>query len=731
MRMKKRILVTACVGSLFLATSVRADDPVCAGAICDSCVAPLFPASPLATPRAGRATVDTRMEADAYQVRADGEYVAQGNVVMQRADQVVTSDRVEYRTQNEQATFPGPLRYQDEQLLATGAKGRWSASEGTLLEQMVFQMRDGRGNGQAASASVVESISALTNATFTSCDPADPAWSLAATKIEIDSEAEIGRAENVRLKLGSVPIFYWPRLSFPTSTARKTGFLYPQIGSANDSGIDLIVPYYINLAPNYDATIKPRFIQERGEMLAAEFRHLGAASQSEFEFSWLDQDDKTGERRSSVDFRHLQRFGLNWFLNADLRDVSDDRYFEDFGDSLSAVATSLLPSSAYITGRTPSWTFSFGGDRQEVTDPRLPLSAEPYRRLPRATFDYLSPNLSGPQFQLDSEFVRFSKETVNGGNRVDLTPAVIWPLERSFGFIRPKIAYRYTAYDLERPSDRTPTRGLPITSLDAGLVFDRPANWFGTSGTQTLEPRIYALHVPFENQDDLPLFDTQAFTFGWGSLFRDNAFTGADRQIDARQVTTALSTRYLDDAGLERLRFSIGQIRYLDAPRIGLPGAPARTHRGSSLIADMEVNWSDDWSLAGTYQFDPAIDETELSSVYVQKRFLERGVVNLGYRYRNDLFEQVDFSAAIPIRDNWLLIARLNQSLAEDELLEGLAGFEYSTCCIAVRILGRRYVRNIEGDLNNGIYVELEFKGLGSLGRPAGDFLRRAILGYR
>lgn len=725
MRMKKRLLALACL----LPTSSWAAD-TCFGALCQSCVAPLFTPNQTLI-NAGRDEADTHIEADKYQLGKDGAYRAQGNVVMQRADQEVKSQSAEYQTEPPQAAFPTPLSYQDQRMLATAESGTWSADDGTILNQVLFQMRDGRGNGRAETASLVNNKSALTRATFTSCDPAHPAWSLAAQKIEIDSDKQIGRAENVRLQLGKVPIFYWPRMSFPTDSKRKTGFLYPQLGSANDSGFDLIVPYYLNLAPNYDATLKPRYIQERGLMLAAEARYLGQASLTEFEFSWLDQDRKTDDRRTSFDFRHHQRFGANWFLNADIRDVSDDRYFEDFGDSLSSVATSLLPSTAYLTGRAPSWTFSIGGDRQEVTDPRLPLNVEPYRRLPRATFDYLSPNLSGPQFQLESEMVRFSKDGVDGGNRLDLTPSVVWPLERSYGFLRPKIGYRYTAYELDRDVDSSPTRGLPIASLDSGLIFEREANWFGADGTQTLEPRVYALYVPYENQDNLPLFDTQAFTFGWGSLFRDNAFTGADRQIDAKQVTAALTTRYLDDAGLERLRFSLGQIRYLDPPRIGLPGTPLRDEPGSAYVADLELNWTKDWTLAATHQYDPAISATELSSVYVQRHFWDRGVVNVGYRYRRDLFEQVDVSTAIPIKDNWLLIARLNQSLRDDELLEGLAGFEYSTCCIAVRILGRRYVRNIEGDLNNGIYVELEFKGLGSLGRRAEDFLRRAILGYR
>ncbi|WP_170113021.1 LPS-assembly protein LptD [Ahniella affigens] len=723
--MKMRLLALACL----LPTPALAAD-TCFGALCQSCVAPLFTPNQTLI-NEGRDTADTHIEADRYQLGKDGQYSANGNVVMQRADQEVKSESATYQTEPPKAAFPAPLSYQDQRMLATAQSGTWSADDGTLLNQVLFQMRDGRGNGRAETASLAGPKSALTRATFTSCDPAHPAWSLAAQKIEIDSDKQVGRAENVRLQLGKVPIFYWPRMSFPTDAQRKTGFLYPQLGSANDSGFDLIVPYYLNLAPNYDATLKPRYIQERGLMLAAETRYLGEASLTEFEFSWLDHDRKADDRRTSFDFRHQQRFGANWFLNADIRDVSDDRYFEDFGDSLSSVATSLLPSSAYLTGRAPSWTFSVGGDRQEVTDPRLPLNVEPYRRLPRATFDYLTPNLSGPQFQLESELVRFSKDGVDGGNRLDLTPAVIWPLERSYGFLRPKLGYRYTAYELDRDIDSSPTRGMPIASLDSGLIFEREANWFGADGTQTLEPRVYALYVPYENQDNLPLFDTQAFTFGWGSLFRDNAFTGADRQIDAKQVTAALTTRYLDDAGLERFRFSLGQIRYLDPPRIALPGTPLRDEPGSAYVADLELNWTKDWTLAATHQYDPAVSATELSSVYVQRHFWDRGVVNVGYRYRRDLFEQVDVSTAIPIKDNWLLIARVNQSLRDDELLEGLAGFEYSTCCIAVRILGRRYVRNIEGDLNNGIYVELEFKGLGSLGRRAEDFLRRAILGYR
>lgn len=720
---------------LSLASPVLANESVCTVvAPCPSCAPPLFSADANSADASSRAVADTVLSAQRVSILAENQYLAEGDVRFLRADQRMWSQRLNYNADTAVGSIDVPLRFQDTDLLATADKAEWHEDGDSRLDDVKFQMRSGRGNGSAGTVTLTQQdLTHMERASFTSCDPADPAWSIHARLLDIDNIRNIATARNVTLRIGDVPVFYFPWLQFPTTDARATGVLAPTLGNSNNAGIDLVVPVYLNLAPNYDATLSPRWIADRGTMLGGEFRYLGKSFGGEFEFSYLGNDRKLADTgnddRHSFDFRHRQRFSQNWSLNADLRDVSDDRYFEDFGDSLSSVATSLLPSSAYLNGRGNGWSLSMGGDRVEVTDPRFLAGAEPYRRLPRIFGSYASTNLRGPVVGVDAEWVRFAKSDFVGGDRHDVTPWITWPLEGTSWFVRPRYAYRMTGYALDAGSNRSPSRDVPITSVDAGLIFERQA---GNSGwTQTLEPRLFALHVPYRNQDDLPLFDTQELTFGFAQLFRENTFTGADRQVDANQVAFALTSRWLDEKGQERIRAGLGQIHYFDAPRVVLPGVIPRESSGSAYIAEIALALSDRWSVNMAQQWDPEIDHSVLGSAGLQYQFDNGSLVNLAYRYRRNLLEQVDVSTAIPLNAHWKLVARFNQSLRDDSILEAFAGFEYESCCYAVRVLGRRYVRNLEGDLNNAIFFELELKGLARIGRDTEEFLQRAILGYR
>lgn len=720
---------------LSLATPVLANESVCTiVAPCPACAPPLFAADAQPGNAAERAAADTVLNARRMNIVAENQYRAEGDVRFARADQRMWSQTLSYNADKGEGVIDAPLRFQDSDLLATAASAQWSEEGDSTLADVDFQMRSGRGNGHADKVTLTQQdLTHMDRASFTSCDPADPAWSIHARLLDIDNKRNRATARNVTLRLGDVPVFYFPWLQFPTTDARATGVLAPTLGNSNNAGIDLVVPVYLNLAPNYDATISPRLIADRGLMLGGEFRYLGRTLGGEFDFSYLGNDRKIDDARDddrySFDFKHRQRFGAHWSLAADLRDVSDDRYFEDFGDSLSSVATSLLPSSAYLSGRGNGWSVSMGGDRVEITDPRFLPGAEPYRRLPRIFGSYASTNLRGPIVGVDAEWVRFAKNDFIGGDRHDVTPWVAWPFEGASWFVRPRYAYRMTGYALDGGTDRSPSRNVPIASLDSGLVFERG---FGSHGwTQTLEPRLFGLYVPYRNQDDLPLFDTQELTFGFAQLFRENTFTGADRQTDAKQAAFALTSRWLDDKGQERVRASAGQIHYFDAPRVLLPGGVTRTASGSAYVAELGVSLSEDWSFNVAQQWDPEIDRSVLGTAGVQYRFDNGSLLNLAYRYRRNQLEQVDISTAIALNERWKLVARFNQSLRDDALLEAFAGVEYESCCYAVRVLGRRYVRNLEGEMNNAIFFELELKGLARLGRDTEQFLQRAILGYR
>jgi LPS-assembly protein len=662
------------------------------------------------------------------------KYVLEGDARITRLDQQLLADRLTYWNETTAYLAEGNVRYQDRGLLLSASKAEGTTTpNASTLDDVRYQLLSSRGNGRAAQAKLVDPDHAvMQQVTYSTCDPDDLRWEFRADDLALDQVTGIGRGHDVTLRYRDVPIFWLPYARFPIDDRRQSGFLYPSIGGGGNSGFDFTLPYYLNLAPNYDATLYPRIVGQRGFMIGGEFRYLTMRHRGLLEFTWLPNDRDADRDRGYFHFDNTSSLNSQWGLAVNLNDVSDDRYFEDFGNSLSTVATSLLPSSAYLNGRGTWWTASVGGDRYQITDPTLDDQFEPYRRLPRATFegehDLIGPLRGG----VKSEFVSFSKENAIEGERLDAYPYLTLPLEGAAWYVRPEVGYRYTRYELDRERNPSPQRSLPIASVDAGLVFERDTTLFGTSFLQTLEPRAYYLRVPYRNQDELPVFDTQPITFDFPELFRSNRFAGADRQMDANNLTLALTSRLLEsDSGVERLSASFGQIRYFDEQRVQLPGVPATDYSGSAYVAELDLHITDRWRVRLADQWDPNDDRTDLSAVSLQHRFGDVGVLNASYRYRRDFIEQTDFSALVPLNDTWSLIGRWNYSLRDSRTLESFLGIEHDSCCVVWRVIGRHYVRNAEGRANNALYFEIEFKGIGAIGQKTDDFLRRAILGYR
>jgi len=688
--------------------------------------------------QADRAQAYIDIDAETIDVSGQDIYILEGETRLRRADQRLRADRLDYVHSAATYRASGAVRYQDARLAveASHIEGNITADTSRLAD-VRYQLLALRGNGAAESATLAGPTGDFSSVSYSTCDPAQPSWVLRADRMHLDQERGVGSMRNATLRLGRVPVFWLPYASFPIDDRRRSGFLYPSIGSANDSGIDLRVPYYLNLAPNHDATVSARVLGRRGVALGAEYRYLYAQHGGQIEGDWLPNDDLTGRDRGSARLRHSGRFSEFWSIYADLNHVSDDRYFEDFGDSLAIASTSLLPSQLSVNGRGRYWRASLAAERWEITDPLIEDLAEPYRRLPRVSASWDQPILDWLELRLDAEAIAFSHDVRADATRYDLRPAIRLPFERAWGYLRPEFAWRETGYSLDSDfadsgfAERSPSRSLPVSSLDAALNFERQTTLFGDSYTQTLQPRLYYLRVPFEAQDALPIFDTQELTFDLGQLFRPNRFTGADRQGDGNQATLAVTTRLFDNAsGSERLSASLGQIRYFNDQRVQLPGVPARNASGSAYVGELELALSERFALGLSQQWDPEIDATTVTGVSAAWRGRSGALFNMAYRYRRDVLEQTDAAFAIPISAAWRAVGRWNYSLRDDSTLESFAGFEWESCCVAARVLGRHYVRNREGEKNNALYVEIELKGLGSFGRKSGDFLSQAIEGY-
>lgn len=710
---------------------------------------------------------DFPANASANAVRSTDEkhYQFEGDAELKRLDQLLRADEILYDSETTDYDARGNVRYQDRGLLlsADNAKGNTNLDQCTL-DNARYQLLSSRGNGEAKVIVVEDTSHAnLTESTYSTCDLVTPQWTFRSREMKLDQDEGIGRARDVTFLVHDVPVFWLPFARFPLDDRRVSGFLFPDFGYSDQRGFDVTLPYYLNLAPNYDATLLPRLMTDRGLMLGGEFRYLTDSSTGTFAFEYMPHDDKVDEENalysdSVPDNRYWYKwtdvtgFNQNWSASVNINRVSDDRYFEDFGRGLYSSAISLLPSSAYLNGHGDWWSASIGGDEYQITDPTIAEQFEPYRRLPRMTFNGEKEFLGDLSWGVNSEFIAFSKDHALEGQRFDVFPYLALPIETAAYFIRPQIGYRYTTYNLEHLSESTnplvdnshPDRGVPIFSLDTGLVFERSLTIGDEAWTQTLEPRAYYLRVPYRNQDDIPIFDTQEIPFSFGELFRTNRFVGGDRQMDANNLSLALTTRLLEDAtGEEHLSASIGQIRYFEDQRVQLPGVPRTDFSDSTYAGEIDLRINDRWRITLDQLWNPNTDRTDLSAVTLQNRFGDSGVVNLSYRYRRDFLEQVDLSALVPITPAWRLIGRWNYALndptavptdpngQDGRTLERFIGIEHDSCCIAWRVLARHWIHTIEGDADNAIYFELEFKGIGSLGQKTDDFLRRGILGYQ
>ncbi len=653
-----------------------------------------------------------------------------GNVVLQRADQRLSTDSLSYDRDSGQLVLPGALVYEDALMEIRADSASYNlASETGNFTGLEYLLAAAAGRGSAASASLVNRHqSVLLQVDFTTCPPGNDDWHIVADQITLDQQTGRGTAKKAKIVFKGVPILYAPSFSFPIDDRRQSGFLYPTLGSASDNGLDINVPWYWNIAPQMDATLIPRLISDKGLMLGSQFRWLSERSFGQIDAEYLPDDNDTNTDRHYYSLKHRFRINRAWRTDVLASRVSDDRYFIDFGQSLAQTSRQFLRSAASLQGKGNYWNFSLSADDFQVIDPVVGESREPYRRLPRLSYGLDLP-LAGSQFdlRLDSELVYFDKDIGVTGTRLDVYPRIRWNYERSAGFFTPSVGYRSTSYDIDRLdgfTDDSPNRGTLIASLDGGLFFDRTLK---SGDLQTLEPRFFYLYVPFEQQDDLPDFDTAELTYGFSQLFHYNRFAGADRQGDASQLTLALSSRIMDaKTGLERFTINAGQLFYFSDRRVQLlPGDAPETRSSNDFVLEMTYRPSSAILASAGLQWDWDKDKVNVGWASIQYTGKNSLQMVVDYRFRRTRLEQVDFRARWPIGNGWNLVGRWNYALDDNDTLEALAGFEYNSCCWALRIMGRHYLRDRNGDSRNALLVELELTGLGSIGRNRYSLFQR------
>jgi len=663
-----------------------------------------------------------------------GDASLTGNVRIRLGQRLLTADAAQVDAERRTVKLQGTVEYLDPTLHVRGQGGDFSA-EGGSFEGAEFELLDRSVRGAARDVRLRDqTILDLDGVTYTACPPGDEDWRLRAGRISLNQDTRIGTGRDVRLDFKGVPILYTPWISFPVGDERKSGLLFPTVGSSGKTGTQIAVPWYWSIAPNYDATFTTRYFSSRGLRIDPEFRYLTERSRGSVNAEYLFDDLEDGGSRSFVDVRHVTHFAPLTRLRIDAANASDDDYFEDFGVGFEGTSITYLERLAETRHDTEHWSLAGRVQNFQILDQALPDEDAPYSLLPQLAAVGRWRELGyGFGAWVRAEAVNFQRDTGPEGLRFDVEPAIDWREERGGAYVGASAAWRATGYslsDVEPGGDDTPSRSLPLFSVESGFVLERDAGSRGQR-LQTLEPRALFLYVPYRAQDDLPVFDSALPDLNLVQLFRSNRYVGADRVGDANQLSLGITTRLLNASGGQQfLSATLGQAIYFEDPRVRLPDEPVRDRSSSDMVAELDLAAFKHWNARLGYQWNPDETQTERSEFYLQYRPASNRVVNAGYRFRRDLLEQFDVSAAWPITTQWRGFGRWVYSLREDKTLDQFIGVEYGACCWALRVVTRRFVSSRTGDTDTSIGLQLELKGLSSVGVDNEAFLRDAIRGY-
>ena len=686
--------------------------------------------------------------------RTDLETILEGDAILRRGDTVIRADRLEYYQPDDLARARGNVRINRAGNVYEGPllELKVESFEGFFIQPKYrFLLNDGHGEADRADF-IDDKRVVVRNATFTTCRRLAgpswlPDWILRAATLRLDYEEDTGVAEGAVLSFKGVPILPVPYLSFPLSDQRKSGFLPPSMGLGNVNGAELTLPYYWNIAPNRDATFFPTLMTKRGVDLGAEFRYLESNYSGGIRGNVMPADRLRDSSRWGVAATHrgtvdtgiaaIGALGLNLNLNR----VSDDNYWRDFTRTTPSLTQRLLANDA-----TASWGRGFFSASaralkwQTLQDAASPITP-PYDRLPQVSARYARINLSGFDVSLDADYTRFESDRLLTGQpnakRTYSLAQISRPWTSQAGFITPKLQLHASNYQFDAPladGALSASRIVPTFSLDSGLVFERDTSYFGRAFRQTLEPRAFYVATPFRQQNLLPNYDSGANDFNFASIFTENAFVGNDRISDSNLLTLGLTTRLLDpQSGAESVRLGIAQrLRFKDQT-VTLPGGTPATDRLSDLLLGAAVNWSPQWSVDATVQFNPEDKRSVRSTLGARYSPGNYRVLSAAYRYQRAASEQLDVAWQWPLNDlwgdrgqdlgagrgqgdgRWYSVGRLNYSLADRKLVDTVVGLEYDAGCWLGRIVLERLQTGLTS-ANQRIMFQLEFLGFSRLG---------------
>lgn len=682
------------------------------------------------------------------------------NASVRRADSVLKAGFIRYNKGTSVMNAQGNARLIRDGNIVVGPSLTYTTDKETgQVQQPNFWLESG-GAGVGSKAEITSrSTMTVHDMTYSGCPCPAPAWYIESKKLDLDFDANEGVARNAVLYFKDFPILASPYLTFPLKKERKSGFLIPTFASTSQTGFDFTLPYYINIAPDYDATVQTRSMSKRGVQLGGEFRYLGESYAGTYGGTYLSNDTQTGTDRWLYSVQHAQSFGKGFYGSLNLNGVSDDNYFKDFSIlAVNQASTTYLPKTGVVGWADKYWQSSVTvATYQTLQTESAPIRPQ-YNLLPSVALNGARYNVKGFDVVTQNAATSFEMPlTRNGqrqgqdGQRYSSYTSVAMPIVQPGWYITPKVGVNVTRYDTNwyqatGLGGRVPTneRVLPIMSLDAGMTFERSASFFGSNSIQTLEPRIYYLNVPYRDQSNLPVYDTTLADFSFSRAFQENIYTGGgDRIANANQVTLALGSRMLDEeTGFERMSVAVGQQIYFEDQKVTLPGEVPRTNVKSEFLIGASAALTNTLTTGLSLQYNPYDQMWDRTQVGLRWNPKRAASISASYRYQRQptgLYqpqdqEQVSVSFQWPLTKKVYAVGRVDYSLLSNPNLQvvprvtqAIAGIEYKgDCCWTARVVYQSYAID-PTQANNAIFFQLELSGLGQLGQNAMGLLGSSI----
>jgi LPS-assembly protein len=709
-----------------------------------------------------------------------------GNVDINQGNSRLRADEVQlHQKQPEGAAEPvrtvdalGNVHYDDNQVILKGPKG-WANlnTKDTNVWEGDYQMvgRQGRGKADLMKQRGENRYTILENGSFTSCLPGSDTWSVVGSEVIHDREEQVAEIWNARFKLGPVPVFYSPYLQLPVGDKRRSGFLIPNAKYSTTNYFEFYLPYYWNIAPNMDATITPHYIHKRGNIMwENEFRYLTKAGTGLMELDYLPSDKVFNDEHPTEGDRHRwlyywQHAGVMdqvWRFNVDYTKVSDPYYFNDF-DSKYGSSTDGYATQKFSVGyANQNFNATVSAKKFQVFSSQ---TASTYGAEPQLDVNWTQNDVGPFDTRVYAQAVHFvnTNSDMPEATRVHLEPTINLPLSNDWASLNTEakmMATHYQQKNLDWYNNRYNTdleesvnRVLPQFKMDGKLIFERDMN-LANGYTQTLEPRMQYLYVPYRDQSKIQNYDSSFLQSDYSGLFRDRTYGGLDRIASANQVTTGVTTRVYDDAAVERFNVSVGQIYYFTEARTGDDDINwEKDNKTGALVWAGDTYWrmTDRWGLRGGLQYDTRLDNVATSSASVEYRRDEDRMVQLTYRYASpeyiqatlpnyanveqykDGISQVGGAASWPIADRWSIVGAYYFDTNTSKPADQMVGLQYNSCCYALRVGYERKLNGWNTDNNQSKYdnvigFNVELRGLSSnYGLGTQQMLRSNILPYR